>query len=111
MKNAVNNKRRALDSLYENAVGKDYMLFRRTHAYGELEVPVYLSESLRDRSATPTLDDLHDIVEVAIAKPIYWSDTRCCYWMYDFKCRNVWVEMVQPADVSPYDALYINIYN
>ena len=55
-------------------------------------------------------EELRKIAEESLRKPIYWSDDRLCYWMYDFNVWDHWCEMVDVPDESHYECLHINVY-
>ena len=52
-----------------------------------------------------------------LRKPIYWNDSTCKHWMYDFKCDGWWVNatdidlyenrIVVSCDYSGYDGYVI----
>lgn len=57
-------------------------------------------------------DEMKKIAERAISNTVYWSDERCCYWMFDFNVWNHWCEMVTPTDDEPYwECMHINVYS
>lgn len=59
-----------------------------------------------------THEEMKRIAEHAVWNTVYWSDDRCCYWMYDFKVWDHWCEMVTPTDDEPFwECMHINVYS
>lgn len=59
-----------------------------------------------------TSDELRKVAEESLRKPLYWSDARCVYWMYDFNVWDHWCELVTPTDnESIYECMHINVYD
>lgn len=55
------------------------------------------------------------IATKAAYEPIYWSDDRCCHWMFDFKCEWHWCAALfhgngLPDDVDEFNPLHVNVY-
>lgn len=56
------------------------------------------------------------IADLASKAPIYWSDFRCCHWMYNFQCCGHWVEGLfpnnglHPDNAFTFKLLQVNVY-
>ena len=55
-------------------------------------------------------ETLRKIAKESLRKPIYWSDERCRYWMYDFQVWDHWCEMIDVPDEPYWECLHINVY-
>ena len=61
-----------------------------------------------------TKDEADEIARVAAYKPIYWSDDRCCHWMFDFKVGERWCTALfhnngLSDEANEFDPLHIRV--
>lgn len=75
----------------------------------EVDKPIHVVVHDNSREGVDN-ETVKKIAETACIKPIYWSDYRLCYWMYDFNIWNHWCEMIDVPDEHHWDCLHINIY-